>query len=343
MIDDEMIDDERKRMDKGLYRLSVPTPYPVGPVNLYLIPGDEPVLVDAGPGTDEAWNALAQGLAEHNLQISDIRHLVITHAHLDHYGLAGRIVAESGACVYAHPHNEPLLVDFRNEWKRITQFYGEVMIKAGVPLDRLMDIGQHMQRSQSFNTQPVTVGRFLHDGDTLDLAGGPWEILHTPGHAMGAICLYQRQQRCLITGDHLLPEINSNPVVEPPPAGCEERPRSLVDYLNSLERIAALDVRIAYPGHGDPIGNPRELIARRIAHRRNRTKQVQALLTDEGQTVYQLAQQVFGPNIPRDQLFLMISEVLGHLDVLEVRGVVQMSEVGNVWLYRRCAEEGVPT
>jgi len=198
-----------------------------------------------------------------------------------------------------------------------------------------------MESGQAINSsRPVTISRYLRDGDTLELAGKPWTVLHTPGHALGAICLYQPERQHLITADHLLPKINSNPVVEPPPPGQTKRPRSLVDYLRSLERIATLDVEIAFPGHGEPIKNHRELISRRIAHRQNRNHQLLEQLTGEGQTVYQLAQLVFRPEIPGDQLFLMVSEVLGQLELLEERGMAQMSEEGNVWLYRRQTQKG---
>jgi len=316
------------------HRLILPTPYPVGPVNLYLIPGDEPVLIDAGPGTDEAWAALNEGLATYNLRVSELRHLIITHAHLDHYGLAGRIVAESGARVYTHPYNAPLLTDFEREWERIIRFYGDVMRAAGVPAELLGHMGKNMQQNQQFNTQPLPITRFITDGDRLDLCGGPWEVLHTPGHALGAICLYQPQNRHLITADHLLPKVNSNPVVEPPPNGETERPRALADYLRSLQRIAKLEVRTAFPGHGEPITNHRTLIERRVRHRQKRAEQIQGLLTERGQTVYELARQVFGPQIVREQSFLTVSEIIGQLDILELNGLASMNEENGLWMYR---------
>lgn len=328
-------------MTSALHSLSVPTPYPVGPVNLYLIPGDEPALIDTGPATGEAWAALNAGLAAYGLRVGDLRTVVVTHAHLDHYGLAGRIVAESGARLFTHPYNEPLLTDYHSEWERMKQFYGQVFIKAGVPLQKLMAMGKRMQRGESFASEPVATTHLINDGDRLDINGEHWDVLHTPGHALGAVCLYNRETQRLITGDHLLPEVNSNPVIEPPPGDQTERPRCLVDYLDSLERVARLDVQVAFPGHGDPINDHRALIARRIAHRQRRTDQVRDLLTDTGQTVIELAQQVFVQEIPPDQLFLMVSEVLGHLDILEIRGQCTVNEVGGLWRYRRHSRKEV--
>jgi len=324
----------------GIFRLSVPTPYPVGPVNLYLILGDEPALIDSGPGTEEAWQALQQGLAAHGLRIADLRDVVVTHAHLDHYGLAGRVQAEAGARIYAHPYSEPLLTDFRREWRRLSRFYEEVLSKAGIPRRSLMALGRRLQRGETFAGRPVEAVNRVHDGDQLVLGGIPWEVVHTPGHALGAICIYQRERKQIFTADHLLPEINSNPVIEPPPRGQTERPRCLVDYLASLRRVADLDVELVLPGHVEPFNDHRAVIAQRIAHREQRTERVRSLLSEKDQTVYELAQQVFTPDIPFDQLFLMVSETLGHLDILEARGECRVHERHGVWLYRRAAKEG---
>ncbi len=263
--------EQMSEIAKGICRLSVPTPYPVGPVNAYLILGDEPALIDSGPATEEAWEALQGGLAAHGLRVSDLRDVVITHAHLDHYGLAGRVQAEAGARVYAHPYSEPLLTDFRHEWGRLARFYGEVLRKAGVPLRSLMALVRRLENGGGLTGRSVEFVNCVHDGDQVVLGGIPWEIVHTPGHALGAICIYQRETKQMFTADHLLPGINSNPVVEPPPRGQNEHPRCLLDYLESLRRVADLDVELVLPGHGEPFDDHRAIIAERIAHREQRT------------------------------------------------------------------------
>ena len=88
-----------------LHTITIPTPFPVGPVNVYLLFGPASTRVGAGPNSDEALAALRAGLAAYGYALADVRHLVITHAHPDHYGLADRVVAESGARVYSHRYN----------------------------------------------------------------------------------------------------------------------------------------------------------------------------------------------------------------------------------------------
>src|SRR6476469_3640338 len=80
-----------------IHQLSLPTPFKVGPVNSYIVDTEPLTLVDCGPLTEEAWAALEAGLAAHGWRVQDIGRLIITHGHVDHWGLAARIVAISGA------------------------------------------------------------------------------------------------------------------------------------------------------------------------------------------------------------------------------------------------------
>ena len=82
--------------------LVLPTPFPVGPVNCWLLRGDPLTLVDAGPNTPEALAALEAGLAGHGLRIEDVELLILTHQHSDHVGLAATIRARSGCRVAGH-------------------------------------------------------------------------------------------------------------------------------------------------------------------------------------------------------------------------------------------------
>ena len=101
-----------------LYQLIIPTPFPVGPVNVYVArdpEGDGLTLVDCGPRTPEARAALDAGLAALGHSVHDVRRIVVTHAHADHYGLAANIAAESGAQVLTHPFNRPTLQAYADE------------------------------------------------------------------------------------------------------------------------------------------------------------------------------------------------------------------------------------
>lgn len=317
----------------SIYPITLPTPFPVGPVNVYFFPGQEPALVDTGPRTRLTIDALRQALATLGYSISQLRHVIITHAHADHFGLAAQIVAESGARVYTHRRNLYWLSDFAQEWLRRRNFYYEIFCQSGLPPHLIEAIGAASSAMTRY-VQSVSVDVLLEDGDVLPLGGDAWQILHTPGHAGGLICLYQPQKRLLLSSDHLLKDITSNPLLEPPERDQTARRRSLIDYLASLRRVAAMEVNLVLPAHGEPITDHRALIAQRLCFHRERQDRILELLADGPKVAYHIAQALF-PGLSPIDTFLAISEVIGHMDVLEEEGrVVQMHRDGLVYYAR---------
>src|SRR5947199_585356 len=91
----------RPRVLKAMkvHRIIVPTPFYVGPVNVYLIEEEPLTLIDAGPRDEASLAALRAGLQQLGYKFSDVRRVIVSHAHADHYGLAQRIQEESKATV----------------------------------------------------------------------------------------------------------------------------------------------------------------------------------------------------------------------------------------------------
>jgi len=301
-----------------LHTITLPTPFPVGPVNVYLAEGEPPTLVDTGPRYAPAREALGAALAECGYRVADLRRILLTHAHPDHCGLAAELARASGAEVLTHAANFPWLADDADA--RSMAFYREVMHWAGVPVEMLTGLTR-WQRGAGRYAEPVIPDRTLAEGDVLRLGGEDWHVLHTPGHAGGLICLYQPQRRLLISSDHLLRDISSNPLVEPPAPGETERPHRLVEYMAQLRRVAELDVALALPGHGLPITDPRALVRERLAFHEERARRVLETLGDGTLTVHEIASALF-PALDPINYFLALSEVIGHLQWLEVEGRV---------------------
>ena len=287
-------------------------------MNVYLAEGQELTLIDVGPNTERALAALERALARLGYALEDVRRVIITHAHVDHCGLAATVIARSGARLYTHPYNRPWLEDYEAERERRYRFYADVFRQAGVP-PQVSEAVLEANRGLKRYSQAVAVDGFLEDGDVVALDGMEWHVLHTPGHTGGLICLYQAEQRVLLSSDHLLRDVTSNPVIEPPPPGKTQRRRSLVEYLESLRRVGALDVERALPGHGPPIADHRALIAERLAFHQERLAEIEGVLADGERTVYEIACALFPELSPLDT-FLAISEIIGHLDVLATEG-----------------------
>lgn len=320
-----------------IHTITLPTPFDVGPINIYLLEGALPTLVDTGAKTSRTMSDLRQGLAAHGYQVADIRQIIITHAHADHFGLAAQIVAESGAQVLTHRRNLYWLTDYQNEWVRRYDFYRDVFLQSGLTgelAQQVRDASAAMVRY----ADSVPVARLLDEGDTLDLDGALWQVLFTPGHAGGLICLHQAERRVLLSSDHLLKDITSNPLLEPPARGETVRRRSLVEYLASLRRVATLDLALALPAHGQPIHDPGALIRERLSFHHRRQACILALLNGGGRTAYQIAQSLWTDLSPLN-IFLALSEVIGNLDVLEDAGQVVQTPSDGCIFYTRIHEE----
>ena len=313
-----------------LHAIELPTPFPVGPVTVYVAnaPGEPLTLVDTGPHTPEARAALAAGLAGLGCSLADLEHIVISHAHADHFGLAADLVAESNAQVWTHAWNVSALGDYAADRQWRVAFYADLLRQAAVPAETMIAVGQATRGVNRF-AQPVAVDATLGEGDTLRLAGRDWQVLHTPGHAAGLICLYEPESRTLLSSDHLLADISSNPVVEPPPPGHSERPRSLALYKASLQRMAQMDIAQALPGHGPMIHDVAGLVQRRLAFHEQRGARVLDALRNGARTTWDLTQALFPDTSPLDT-FLAVSEVIGHLDLLEMEGQIVGETSGEV-------------
>ena len=305
----------------------------MGPINCFLAQGDELTLVDTGPKDPATLAALRDALGERGFKLQDIRRVVVTHAHVDHFGLVAEVVAASGAVVLSHSLNRWWLTDLDREWERRYQFYRDVFARSGAPLDLAEKAIAGMRRMSEYaSSMPPDHFIPLEDGDTIGLGEEAWRVVFAPGHASGLVCLYEPASRTLISSDHLLRDITSNPVMEPPARGDTWRPRALVDYIASMEKTARLDVRIALPAHGEPIYDVPALVDGRIAFHRSRLAHIESQLECCAQTPFEICNIIF-PNLKSFDVFLGLSEVIGHLDVLEAEGRVRLEPTEGLWRY----------
>ena len=315
-------------------RIILPTPFPVGPVNAYLLPDPPVTLIDAGPKTPEAGEHLRRALGEAGVPVTSIRQIVLTHGHLDHFGGAAALAAESGADVYAHPDDGPKFTGFR----LVADLLPGLLRRHGVPeevIPTVVDAYQSVRRL----ADPLPSFQPLAGGDHLEAGGVEWEILHTPGHSAGHICLHWNGT--VIAGDVLLEEITPNPIVEYGQDGT--RIPTLPLLLSSLRRLGALNPGRIFPGHGTPFGPAAPRVQAMLAHQAQRQEEVAGLLTADPRTAFELAGALF-PNTETLNLVLAVSEILGQLDLLVAAGrAVEDRLPGNRSGYRQAgAPRGAP-
>jgi glyoxylase-like metal-dependent hydrolase (beta-lactamase superfamily II) len=305
----------------GVRRLRLPTPFPIGPVCVYLIEDEPLTLIDAGPNSASTLQVLETELREHGHKISDIELILITHQHLDHMGLSGILAASSGADVAAIDLLQPWMANYDEEMAGHDRFVRDVMIGNGVPRELALAVEAMGRRTKGWGV-PAAVTVPLKHGEQLRLRDRTLTALHRPGHSPSDTVFRDGASRHLFVGDHLLARVSSNPVITQPLSGSREtREQALVTYIESLKATALEDVDLILPGHGRRILDHRRLIAERMDEYTRRRDQLHALIAQRPSTAHELALELWGDEAYR-QAHLTISEVLGHLDLLLNDGAI---------------------
>lgn len=310
--------------------ISVPTPFYVGPVNVYLIAEEPLTIIDTGPKTKDAIEALRTGLRAAGFLISDIRRIVLTHAHEDHCGLARQVRDEAKDA-------EVLVHEWETGHRHSRLEYEEhlqLLVRAGIPEDqikvmrRLYDgVRQYADSLDDDHCAP------LWDDGELQFESGSLRILHTPGHTPGSCSFLREADRTLIAGDCVLKRITPNPVLSPDPLNPSKRFPSLAEYLVSLARLRSHHPTLVYGGHGDPVHDFEELFHRYFRAVQQRQSQVIGLVDKSGVTAWEVAQKMF-PDVDDVHRFLAVSEAVAHLDLAHSEGKIGLELKGSVELYK---------
>jgi glyoxylase-like metal-dependent hydrolase (beta-lactamase superfamily II) len=308
--------------EAGIHRMAIPTPFAVGRVNLYLIEDRPLTLIDAGPNSGKSLDSLERDLAALGHQLEDIELIVLTHQHLDHIGLVEIIVGRSGAEVAAWHLLAPYLENFAASAAADDEFAQAVMRRHGVPHDTYVALGSAVAAFRAFGSS-AKVTRPLQDGDTLELEGRTLRALHRPGHSPSDTIFWDEDRAILFSGDHLIGHISSNPLVTRPLEGGSDaqRPQALVRYIASMKATQELPAQLVLPGHGDPVTDHVGLIDQRLRMHRRRADKILGILDEGPMTAYEIATRIWG-DVPLTQAYLMVSEVLGHVDLLLNEGRV---------------------
>lgn len=309
-------------------RLSIPTPFAVGPVNAYIAGR---TIVDPGPGSEEAWSTLLAGLEEHGLTPADIEQVLVTHPHPDHFGLAKRL-RDEGASVLTTPASAEIIADFAGRLEYEQDFFTDFFESHGMAATTAETVTELSESFLSF-APAVETDVLLDDGETITIDGVELTTESVVGHAPGeAIFTFETDgERQAIVGDHVLGEITPNPLLLPPEEDHDERPRVLPAYNRSLDSLQERAFDRLLPGHREVIADPPNRIAEIRAAHEDRTANVDALV--EGPTTaVEVMEGLFG-DLPLTEYFPAMSEAIGHLDVLEGRGKVETSTNGGLVVY----------
>jgi len=314
--------------EQGIHRLAIPTPFMVGRVNAYLIEDEPLTLVDSGPNSGKALDELEQLLAGRGHRIEDIGLLVVSHQHMDHFGLASILARRSGAEVAALDALAPYLAGYGQETDLDDAFAETIMLRHGIPSEVVTALRAVSAGFRAWGAA-VQVTEPLADGGELRLRDRALRVLHRPGHSPSDTVFHDESTGTLLAADHLIAHISSNPLLARPlshvPEPGEPRPQALLTYMDSLRQTREMDLRLVLPGHGAPIRDHAGLIDKRFRMHARRAEKIHELIAAQPRSAHEIAQELWG-NVAVTQAYLTLSEVLGHVDLLLRDGTAREEE-----------------
>lgn len=316
----------------NLYRVVVPLPEnPLKEVNSYILTSpDRNLIIDTGMNRPECLEVLQAGIDEIGVDL-DRTDFIATHLHADHQGLISTLMGQDSK-VYMGSLDTPAFTGSSNTWAK-DGFMGDYARRSGFPQE---DLAASMQNHPGFKYSSAKTVEYikLEEGDSFEIGDYKFDVLHTPGHTNGHICLYEADKKIFISGDHVLGDITPNI------ASWSDDLDPLDQYLTSLEKVDKLDVELCLPGHRSLIENFHQRIAELIEHHRARANEVIEILEAGDKNAYDTAGQMTWSiranswqEFPLMQRWFATGEAIAHLIYIEGKGLIRKQEVGDMIVY----------
>jgi glyoxylase-like metal-dependent hydrolase (beta-lactamase superfamily II) len=323
----------------GIHWIKMPIPMEessLAHVNIYLIRGETGyLLVDSGWNTSESYDTLQRNLTGIGADVKEISQILVTHVHPDHYGMAGRIRRLSGARLMLHEMEKGFIQPRYMDMDELLRQTADWLVSNGVPPEETGDIRNATVGLENFIV-PTMPDVTLHGGEIITTGTFTFQVLWTPGHSSGHICLYEPERTILLAGDHILPAITPNISLHPQsidnPLGC---------YLNSLNDIKQLETEIVLPGHDEPFTGLVPRIDEIIRHHEERNREILEAIKGGPKTAYRIALEVtWGDgarwqDLPGFHKRMAIFETLAHLELMVANGQIEKQPENGIISYRQ--------
>jgi glyoxylase-like metal-dependent hydrolase (beta-lactamase superfamily II) len=322
-------------LPSGITQLRLPlTGIALSHINSYLLRGDDGyILVDCGWDMPDVLEALQAGLADAGVALGDVRTLVITHMHPDHYGLAGTLMRLGRMRLLMHRLDWLYLKTQRQDLE-VRRMSSETWLNRN-GFRPATDNEAAVEAFQRLTL--VAPDQELEDGDLIHLAGSDLQVIWTPGHSPGHICLFDARRHFVMTGDHVLQPITPNVSLWHDGLG-----NPLGAFLDSLRKVAALDADLVLPAHGEPFFGLQRRVNELLAHHDQREAAVEAVLDGHQPTGADVAaalpwtrRKLTLAELPMHQQRMAVTETLSHLEHLRAIGRAERIERDGTIFYAR--------
>lgn len=282
------------------------------------------VLIDTGMHEEGSLMQLERALDQVNLRLEQVRLVVATHAHSDHWGQAAPICERAGCEFWMHPNHDHATSDPEKRLERRLEVAGQ----SGVTQRDLRSYAERARELPSGIARLIEPDRDLVPGVEIETDLGTWTVHETPGHAPSHVCLFQPERRLLISGDHLLGRVSLyyDYGWTPDPVG---------EFVHSLGVVEELDVRLCLAGHGRPFTDVRGHIDANRKLVDERLSAVTAALDGGPRTAVELVPEVYGEPLTQANAGWLLSQTLCYLVHLERGGAVSRRPDGEVERWAR--------
>lgn len=320
-----------------IHAIAIPLPEPPDLItaNLYAVGKGPLTLIDTGPKIPGSMEFIKKRLHIAGFDFSDIERIILTHGHMDHFGMAACIQEAAGHLItcFIHPHDSWRVSREAFQEELWSQGMERFMTMMGMPKREIKKMRDRFSSFRAF-ADPLDMVSVMENGDEFEGDGYRLTVIHTPGHSPGTCCLHESQQKVLFSGDHIIKHITPNPFVEVHRNHLRDTQyQSLRAYLESLDKLDGLDVRYVFPGHGEYIEDLPRIISSYKAHHRERMDLVWKALKVQSRSIYDLIDDVF-PFVPENDVFLAVSEIFVHLEILINERRAALADPGPPSLFR---------
>jgi len=302
--------------------------------NVYAIGKGPITLIDTGPKFSDSITILKKQLGAIGFDWNDIERILFTHAHVDHAGLAVKIMEAVGRPIECFIHAEDrwrILKGNQQEqiWNEETEKF---CIRMNMPPKEIVKARKRFVGLRRL-FDPLDSVSILEDGDVFQGDGYCLEVIHTPGHTSGGCCFYEPDYQILFSGDSVIKHITPIPLVTMKPGASKKSTyRSLYAFRESMERLRQRNVRYVFPGHGEYIDDFNALVDQYFRHHRRRMEMILSALVKGAMSIYELVRKIF-PKIPGGNLFLAMVEIFAHIEMLISEKKVELTDPGPPELY----------